>query len=500
MFNAPNTEILQIIEAISKEKGLPRDSLINALEDALCTAARRGYSQDCNIKVEINRKTGQVGLWQLCHVVPDAETNGDLNSIQLSQALSIDPDIEIGSECKKPLPPIDLGRVSAQRARVIMRDSIVKAEREREYKLFKDRVGGIITGVVKFVHSRGVVIEFSRTEGLIKQEEMMRGDSFRIGDKVRAYIYDVQSTLKGQQILLSRANDNFLLRLLEMEVPEIQENIIKIHSIARDPGSRSKIAVFSSDSHVDPIGACVGARGSRIKHLRSELNGEKIDLVSWDRNDVQFIVNALKPTQILKILIDEEQRSAEVVVADDQLSVAIGSRGQNARLVSRLTGWKIKILSHTQANAKEENNIQAMIEQYIQHLDIDEQISGILIKNGIHSVHELAMIELEDLEAIEEFDTAIARELRERACEYLENQQNVIMQELEALGVEQGLLELLEIDLDKILLLAREGIKSLIDLTTLDVKEFRGIVGDVGVSDEQIAIWLNTAQNCEQNN
>ena len=338
-----NAEILQIIEAVSREKGIPRASLIEAMQQAVQAAGRKKYGHEHNIRAEINQNTGEIILYRVLKIVEKVENT--FTEINLADGIAIRTEAKVGEEILERLPPIDLGRVAAQTAKQIIVQEVGKAERLRQYEDYKDRKGDILNGIVKRIELGNIIVEIGRAEALLRKDQQIRGENFKINDRIKAFVLDVRSETKGPQIFLSRTSNKFLEKLFEMEVPEIYDHIIEIKAIARDPGSKAKIAVFAADVSVDAVGSCVGVRGNRVRAVTNELHGEKIDVLLWDKNIAQFVINAMAPAQISKIVFNEEKRRVETVVPDDQLSIAIGRRGQNVRLASQITGWSIDVMT-----------------------------------------------------------------------------------------------------------------------------------------------------------
>ena len=336
-------ELLQVADTVARDKGIDRDEVLQAMEQAIQKAGRSKYGQEYDIRAEIDRKNGEIRLMRFREVKDPVEN--EATQIPLGEAKRLNPEAEVGDFITDPLPPIDFGRIAAQTAKQVIVQKVRDAERQRQYSEYKDRVGEIVNGLVKRVEFGNVIVDLGRAEAILRRDELLPRESFRQGERVRAYIYDVRQEVRGPQIFLSRTHPQFMAKLFAQEVPEIYDGIIEIKSVARDPGSRAKIAVISNDSGIDPVGACVGMRGSRVQAVVAELQGEKIDIIPWSQDPATFVVNALAPAEVAKVVMDEEQRRIEVVVPDEQLSLAIGRRGQNVRLASQLTGWDIDILT-----------------------------------------------------------------------------------------------------------------------------------------------------------
>src|SRR5271166_718274 len=416
--SANRLELLQIADAVAREKSIDRQIVLASMEDAIQKAARSRYGQETEVRAEINPKTGEIRFSRLLLVVDQIEN--DAIHITLNEARKKNPAAQIGDWIAETLPPFDFGRIAAQSAKQVIVQKVREAERDRQYQEYKDRIGDIVNGVVKRVEYGNVIIDLGRGEATIRRDEMIPREMFRPGDRARAYVYDVRREQRGPQIFLSRTHPQFMAKLFQQEVPEIYDNIIQVKSVARDPGSRAKIAVISRDASIDPVGACVGMRGSRVQAVVNELQGEKIDIVPWAADPATFVVNALAPAEVTKVVMDEEQRRVEVVVPDDQLSLAIGRRGQNVRLASQLTGWDIDILTEAEESERRTEEFRTRSKTFIEALDIDDVIAHLLVTEGFTSLEEVAYVPLEDLADIEGFDTEVATELQERARSSLE--------------------------------------------------------------------------------
>ena len=415
--SANRLELLQIADAVAREKSIDRMIVVNAMEDAIQKAARSRYGQETDIRAEINPKTGEIKLQRLLKVVDQIENTA--TDILVEDARRRNPAAQPGDFIAEPLPPMDFGRIAAQSAKQVIVQKVREAERDRQYDEFKDRIGEIVNGQVKRVEYGNVIVDLGRGEGIVRRDELIPRETFRYGDRIRAYIYDVRREQRGPQIFLSRTHPQFMTRLFAQEVPEIYDGIIEVRSVARDPGSRAKIAVISRDSSIDPVGACVGMRGSRVQAVVNELQGEKIDIIPWSGDAATFIVNALQPAEVAKVVLDEDAERIEVVVPDDQLSLAIGRRGQNVRLASQLTGWDIDILTEQEESERRQKEFQVRSQLFLEALDVDEVVGQLLASEGFASVEEIAYIELEDLASIEGFDDDTATELQNRARDYL---------------------------------------------------------------------------------
>jgi N utilization substance protein A len=459
------SDLLQVADAVARDKGIDRDEVLQAMEQAIQKAGRSKYGQEYDIRSEIDRKSGQIRLLRFREVAEPVEN--DATQIPLGEARRFNPDAEVGDFITDPLPPIDFGRIAAQTAKQVIVQKVRDAERARQFKEFKDRVGEIVNGLAKRVEFGNVIVDLGRAEAILRRDELLPRESFRQGERVRAYIYDVRQEARGPQIFLSRTHPQFMAKLFAQEVPEIYDGIIEIRAVARDPGSRAKIAVLSNDSGIDPVGACVGMRGSRVQAVVAELQGEKIDIIPWSADPATFVVNALAPAEVAKVVMDEEQRRIEVVVPDDQLSLAIGRRGQNVRLASQLTGWDIDILTEAEESERRTEEFRTRSKLFIDALDIDDVIAHLLVTEGFTSVEEIAFVPLQDLAGIEGFDEDVAGELQERAKVFIERKN----QELEARRLELGVTEELAavpgLTPAMLVALGDKGVKTLDDLADL---------------------------------
>jgi len=475
-----STELLQIADAVAREKGLSKESILEAMEQSIQVAGRRKYGHEHDIRAYIDRKTGQIELFRVRTVVDEIEN--EFTQLTLAQAKKIDKTAELGSELKDILPPIDFGRVAAQTAKQVVLQKVRDAEREKQFEEFKDKIGEIVSGTVKRVEYGNVIVDFGRTEAMIRRDELIPREVFRTGDRIRAYIADVRRERTGPQIFLSRIHPGFVARLFSQEVPEIYDGIIEVKAVARDPGSRAKIAVFSNDHSVNPVLSCVGVRGSRVQAVVGELQGEKIDIVEWSPDYATFIVNALSSAEVSKVVIDENKARVEVVVPDDQLSLAIGRRGQNVRLASQLTGWNIDILTEateSERRAEEFNTLSAL---FVEALNVEEVIAQLLVTEGFTSVEEVAFIPVEDLAGIEGFDESVAEELHNRAQSYLKTKQEETEKKLKELGMDKSLINFDGISSEWLLSLGEAKVLSLTDFADLASDELLEILPQGAIS------------------
>ncbi len=430
--SANRLELLQIAEAVAREKSIDRNIVITAMEDAIAKAARSRYGSETEVKAEINSKTGELRLSRHMLVVETVENPS--NQIGLEEARRHNPAAQIGDTIADALPPLEYGRIAAQSAKQVIVQKVREAERDRQYQEYKDRIGDIVNGIVKRVEYGNVVVDLGRGEAIVRRDEMLPRETMRNGDRIRAFIYDVRREARGPQIFLSRTHPQFMAKLFAQEVPEIYDGIVEVKAVARDPGSRAKIAVISRDSSVDPVGACVGMRGSRVQAVVNELQGEKIDIIPWSPDIATFVVNALAPAEVAKVVLDEDRERIEVVVPDQQLSLAIGRRGQNVRLASQLTGWDIDILTEQEESERRQAEFEKRTKVFMEALNVDEVVGQLLASEGFNSVEELAFVEPKELTSIEGFDEGTAEELQTRARDYLAQ----IEAEFDAKRVELG--------------------------------------------------------------
>src|SRR6186713_2106431 len=390
--SANKAELLAIATSVATEKMIDKAIVVEAMEEAIQKAARARYGAENDIRAKLDPVTGDLRLWRVVEVVEEVEDY--FKQVDLKQAEKLQPGAAVGDYIVDPLPPVDLGRIDAQSAKQVIFQKVRDAERERQFEEFKDRAGEVITGVVKRVEFGHVVVDLGRAEGVIRRDQQIPREMVRVGDRIRSLILRVSAETRGPQIFLSRAHPDFMKKLFAQEVPEIYDGIIEIKAAARDPGSRAKIGVLSHDSSIDPVGACVGMRGSRVQAVVGELQGEKIDIIPWSQDAASFIVNALQPAEVAKVVLDEDAERIEVVVPDDQLSLAIGRRGQNVRLASQLTGWDIDILTEADASEKRQKDFVERSAMFEKELDVDETLSQLLVAEGFAELEEVAYVEL----------------------------------------------------------------------------------------------------------
>jgi transcription termination/antitermination protein NusA len=459
--SANRLELLQIADSVAREKTIDRKIVIEAMEDAIQKAAKSRYGTENDIRCEIDPKTGETRLSRVMAVVEEVEN--DATQITLADAKRRNPDAKIGDFIAEGLPPLDFGRVAAQNAKQVIVQKVRDAERERQFGEYKDRVGEIINGTVKRVEYGNVIVDLGRAEGIIRRDEMIPRETPRYGDRIRSYIYDVRREPRGPQIFLSRAKPEFMSKLFAMEVPEIYDNVVEIKSVARDPGSRAKIAVISKDSSIDPVGACVGMRGARVQAVVNELQGEKVDIIQWNADAATFIVNALAPAEVSKVVLDEDASRIEVVVPEAQLSLAIGRRGQNVRLASQLTGWDIDILTEAEESERRQKEFTERSAMFMECLDVDEVIAQLLVTEGFASVEEVAFVEQTEVAHIEGFDEGTAEEIQTRAREYLEKQEKARDDRRRELGVADEVGQVAGVTSAMLVALGENGVKTLED-------------------------------------
>ncbi|MEQ6333520.1 transcription termination factor NusA [Sphingobium sp. MK2] len=500
--SANRAELIAIANSVASEKMIDKAIVIEAMEDAIQRAARARYGAENDIRAKLDPETGDLRLWRVVEVVDTVEDY--FKQVDLKAAQKLKADSVVGDFIVDPLPAIDLGRIDAQSAKQVIFQKVRDAERERQHEEFKDRVGEIITGVVKSVEFGHVVVNLGRAEGVIRRDQQIPREVVRVGDRIRSVVLNVRRENRGPQIFLSRAHPEFMKKLFAQEVPEIYDGVITIMAAARDPGSRAKIGVISRDSSIDPVGACVGMKGSRVQAVVQEMQGEKIDIIPWSEDTATFVVNALQPAQVSRVVIDEEEERIEVVVPDDQLSLAIGRRGQNVRLASQLTGKAIDIMTEADASEKRQKEFVSRSELFQNELDVDETLSQLLVAEGFGELEEVAYVSIEELAGIEGFDEDLAAELQNRAQEALDRREAAAREERQALGVEDALADMPHLTEAMLVTLGKAGIKTLDDLADLATDELvqkkrvdqrrrksettedkGGILAAYGLSDEQ---------------
>src|SRR5207344_652136 len=472
--SANRLELLQIADAVAREKAIDRGIVIAAMEDAIQKAARSRYGSETEVRAEINPKTGEMRLSRLLLVADQVEN--DATQIALEDAKKRNPAAQVGDYIAEAFPPLEYGRIAAQSAKQVIVQKVREAERDRQYQEFKDRIGDIVNGVVKRVEYGSVIVDLGRGEAIVRRDEMLPRETFRNGDRIRAFIYDVRREPRGPQIFLSRTHPQFMAKLFAQEVPEIYDGIVEVKAVARDPGSRAKIAVISRDSSVDPVGACVGMRGSRVQAVVNELQGEKIDIIPWSPDIATFVVNALAPAEVAKVVLDEERERIEVVVPDtnNQLSLAIGRRGQNVRLASQLTGWDIDILTEQEESERRQADFENSTRAFMEALNVDEVVGQLLASEGFNSIEELSLVEQKDIASIEGFDEDTAQELQMRARDYLAQIEAEYDAKRKELGVADELKQVPGVTAKMLVALGENGVKTVEDLAGCATDDLAG--------------------------
>ena len=492
-------EVLLVIEAIANEKGVDRGVIVEAVESALASATKKRYPEDVDVRVDVDRRSGEYSTFQRWHVVEDdAEVEHPAQVIRLSDAQERDPQLQVGDVVEEPMESVEFGRIAAQTAKQVIVQKVREAERAQVVEAYKDRVGELVTGTVKKAERGNVIVDLgSNAEALIPREEMIPREAFRAGDRVRGYLKEVRPDARGPQLFVSRTAPQFLIELFELEVPEVGQGLIDILSAARDPGLRAKIAVRSNDPRIDPVGACVGMRGSRVQAVSNELSGERIDIITWDENPAQFVINAMAPAEVESIVVDEDSASMDVAVSGEQLSQAIGRGGQNVRLASELTGWELNVMTSEDAQAKSEEESQRVLNSFIETLGVDEEVAGILVQEGFTSIEEVAYVPASEMLEIDEFDEDIVEELRSRARDAL--LQQMISQGMSGDGAASGgdsgpsedLLGMAGMDDELAGQLAEQGVATMEELAEQSVDD---LVDAVGIDADRAATLIMKAR------
>jgi N utilization substance protein A len=500
--SANQLELLQTAEAVAREKMIDPNLVVEAMEESLARAAKSRYGSEMDIRVSIDRKTGKATFTRVRTVVADEELENYQAEFTVEQAKQYMADPQIGDEFSEEVPPVELGRIAAQSAKQVILQKVREAERDKQYEEFKDRAGTIINGSVKREEYGNVIVDVGAGEAVLRRNEKIGREAYRPGDRIRAYVKDVRREPRGPQIFLSRTAPEFMAELFKMEVPEIYEGIIEIKAVARDPGSRAKIAVISFDNSIDPVGACVGMRGSRVQAVVNELQGEKIDIIPWNEDTPTFLVNALQPAEVSKVVLDEEAGKIEVVVPEEQLSLAIGRRGQNVRLASQLTGLDIDIMTEEEESKRRQAEFEVRTKLFMENLDLDEFFAQLLVSEGFTNLEEVAYVDVDELLVIDGVDEDTANELQARARDVLEAQNRKAMERARELGVEDSLVEFEGLTPQMIEALAEDGVKSLEDFATCADWELAGgwtTVGGERVKDdgvlEKFDVSLEEAQD-----
>lgn len=482
-------EILHVADAVAREKNIDKDVVIQAMEEAIQKAGRSKYGYDHDIRAQIDRKNGNIDLYRYREVVEsidlELEPDAEAKKILLKAAKKIKPDVTVGEFLIDKLPPLDFGRIAAQTAKQVIFQKVRDAERERMFEEYKDRTGEIVSGVVKRVEYGNVTVDLGKGEAYMRRQDALPREHFKVGDRVRAVISDVRREQRGPQIFVSRTANDFLAQLFKQEVPEIYDGVIEIRAVARDPGSRAKIAVISRDSSIDPVGACVGMRGSRVQAVVGELQGEKIDIIPWTNDVATFVVNALAPSEVTKVVLDEDDNRLDVVVPDEQLSLAIGRRGQNVRLASQLLGWNIDIMTEAEESERRQTEFKTRSALFMEALDVDEVIAHLLVVEGFTSIEDVVETSDSEIARIEGFDDDVAAELKNRARNFLETKRAEFDKRCKDLGISKDLAATQGLTPDMILALAEQGVKTVDDLGDLAADELREMVGNDKLTESQ---------------
>lgn len=493
-FTSGGTEIIQIADAVAKDKGIPRHVILEAMEHAIEAASKKKYGQENNIKVNINQKTGEIKIFRERVVVDNVEDPHQ--EILLKEAKIRDSDVKLGDVISDQLPPMDIMRVAAQSAKQVIVQKVREAESEKQYEEYKDKKGEVINGIVKRVEFGNVVVDLGRGgEAILKRDKIIRGEMFKVNDRVRAYIEEVNRDNKNYQIILSRVHEKFLEKLFAQEVPEIYDGLIQIKGVARDPGSKSKVSVYTRDMGIDPVGACVGVRGSRIQNIVNELRGEKIDIIKWTEDPAKYVINALSPAAVAKVIIDEDAKRIEVAIPEEQLSLAIGKRGQNVRLASKLIGWHIDILTEEEESKRRVEEFSVSTKLFMDQLGLEEVLARLLAAEGFMNLDDIAYVSEHELSSIEGIDDDLAKQLISRAQKIVQVRDEKIMKDLKKLGVDDIVIDLFDnLSLDQVLKLANNGIKKTEDIAEVSLREFKEILPNSGLTDEEINSLLSKAK------
>ncbi|WP_286830031.1 MULTISPECIES: transcription termination factor NusA [Kordiimonas] len=494
--SANRLELLQIADLVAREKSIDKDIVLEAMEEAIQKAARSRYGAENEIRAQIDKNTGDIRLFRVLEVVEEVENPAV--EISLEDAKEDKPDAEIGDYLASSLPPMDFGRIAAQTAKQVIVQKVRDAERQRQYEEYKDRVGETITGVVKRVEYGNVIVDLGRAEAIMRRDQVIPREHIRQNERIRGYIYEVRRENRGPQIFMSRTKPDFMAALFAQEVPEIYDGIIEIRSVARDPGSRAKIAVISNDGGIDPVGACVGMRGSRVQAVVNELQGEKIDIIPWSPDVASFIVNALQPAEVSKVVLDEERSRVEVVVPDDQLSLAIGRRGQNVRLASQLTGWTIDIMTEAEESERRQEEFMTQSKRFVEALDVDDTLAHLLVAEGFTEVEEIAYVEPEELLAVEGFDDDLVAELQRRAADFLEAEARAADEKRREMGVSDDLADVEGLTPQMLVKLGEDEVKTLEDFAGCAADELTskedGILRDFSLTEDEASDMIMSAR------
>jgi transcription termination/antitermination protein NusA len=474
-----NKEILLVVDAVSNEKGVDKSVIFEALEAALASATRKKHGGEIDVRVAIDRQTGDYETFRRWEVKADDEVLEEPeHELRLMDALDVKPDSKVGDFIEEPMESVAFGRIAAQTAKQVIVQKVREAERAQVVEAYQDRVGDLVTGVVKRVERGNVYIDLgNNAEAFIAREEMIPREAVRTGDRIRGYLREVRAELRGPQLFVTRTAPQFLIELFKLEVPEVGQGLIEIKGAARDPGARAKVAVKSNDSRIDPVGACVGMRGSRVQAVSNELSGERVDIVPWDDNPAQFVINAMSPAEVQSIVMDEESHSMDIAVSEDNLAKAIGRGGQNVRLATQLSGWELNVMTQEQATQKSETEMQALQKLFMEQLDVDEDVAAILVQEGFSSIEEIAYVPAAELLSIEEFDEGVVEELRGRARDVLLTQAIATEEEMGDAEPAQDLLDMEGMDKALAFRLAARGITTMEELAEQAVDDIKDVEG-----------------------
>jgi N utilization substance protein A len=495
MSNINNVEIIQVADAVAREKGIARHLVLAAIEQAIQTGCKKKYGAESQIKVKINQATGEIKITRERKIVDDIQ-DATLE-ISLKEALRKNPEAQLGEVVVEALPALDIARIVAQSVKQVFVQKVREAEKENQFEEFKDKQGEIVSGSVKNFEFDNIIVDLERGgEGLLKRDSIIKGESFKVNDRIRAYIQEVRRDNKGPQILLSRVHPEFLAKLFAQEIPEVYDKIIEIKKVARDPGSKSKVAVYTTDSSIDPVGSCVGVRGSRIQSIINELHGEKIDIIKWSPDAAKFVINSLAPAKVSKVIIDEEDGRIEVVLPQDQLSLAIGRKGQNVRLASQLTGWHIDILTEDEESKRRQEEFKNVSKLFMQELSLEEVLAQLLAAEGFNKIEDLATVSLSELCSIDGISEELANELISRAQKFISSKNKKFVDEIDRLGVDKDLLEFLGklLPINQIASFAAVGLKTFEDLADVSVSEFKAILPTIKFSEAEITRLIEYAK------
>ena len=469
-----NKEILMVVDAVSNEKGVEKDIIFEALEAALASATRKRHGDDIDVRVTIDRKTGDYDTFRRWKVFADDSNELEFpeRELRLEDATDVSPDAEVGGYVEVPMESVAFGRIAAQTAKQVIVQKVREAERAQVVEEYQDRVGTLISGIVKRVDRNGVFVDLGgNAEAFVPRDQMIPREPIRAQDRIKAFLKEVRSEPRGPQLFLTRTAPDFLIELFKLEVPEVGQGTIEILGAARDPGVRAKIAVRSKDPRIDPVGACVGMRGSRVQAVSNEIAGERVDIIPFDDNPAQFVINAMQPAEVVSIVMDEEAHAMDIAVSEEKLSQAIGRGGQNIRLASELTGWELNVMTEQAAEEKSESESRTLVETFMKQLDVDEEVATILVQEGFSSIEEIAYVPASELTGIEEFDESIVKELRDRARDVLLTQAIASEEKIDAAEPAEDLLELEGMDRELAYLLASRGVVTREDLAEQAVDE-----------------------------